>query len=329
MDKQPANKIKIKINGDERPFKEEVAIHKWNSNEAETAAATEKVSEDDQFEWVLPEVEENSIPEFKKIYYEPSPEKTKTGKLFKKNSGSHYLTIFISAATAISIGILFGFIMLKVIAHQTEGVSQKSIGNNSGAIPTGAAAEQKKNVNLPALSTSIIQGGVYDDATEPANEIKSKGLPTVVIPLESKQYVFIGVADNLAAAKQLAVEQKKQDVQVYAKQLTFPEKKIEVSSQDEKTFAEQTGSLFQLLAREASNAYLTSSMNSDNLSKIERQYKQVAGLKNFKSNELKKLLTAQKECYQHLLSFQKSRDKNEIISAQQALLSFLKQYSEL
>ncbi|MGV3465906.1 MAG: hypothetical protein ACO1OT_11510, partial [Heyndrickxia sp.] len=119
MDKQPANKIKIKINGDERPFKEEVSIHKWNANEVERAAETENVSEDDQFEWVLPEVDDNPIPEFKKIYYEPSPEKTKTSKLFKKNSGSHFLTILISAATAISIGILFGFIMLKVIAYQT------------------------------------------------------------------------------------------------------------------------------------------------------------------------------------------------------------------
>lgn len=329
MDKQPANKIKIKINGDERPFKEEVSIHKWNANEAESAAATEKVAEEDQFDWVLPEVEDNPIPEFKKIYYEPSIEKAKPGKMFKKKSGSHLLTIFISAATAISIGILFGFIMLKVIAYQTDGVSQKSIGNNPDSVPAGASAEKNRSVVLPAITTSIVQGGFFHDATAPANEIKQKGLPAVVITLEKNQYIFIGVSNNLAAAKQLAAEQKKQDVEVYAKQLTFPEKKLEVSTQDEKSFAEQTGSLFSLLVSETSNAYLSGNLDPDSLSTIEKQYNQFAQLKNIKNTDLKKLFNLQKECYQHLLNFQKNTDQNEIISAEQALLTYLKQFNEL
>ncbi|KQL53399.1 hypothetical protein AN964_07770 [Heyndrickxia shackletonii] len=329
MDKQPANQIKIKINGDERPFKEEVAIHKWNANEMESAAATEKTAEEDQFDWVLPEVEDKPIPEFKKIYYEPSIEKAKPNKIFKKNSGSHLLTIFISAATAISIGILFGFIMLKVIAYQTEGVSQKSIGNKQNALPAGASVGQNSSVVLPAITTSIIQGGVFDDATAPANDIKGKGLPAVIITLENKQYILMGVSNNLAEAKQLAEEQKKQDVEVYAKQLTFQEKKIGVSTQDEKTFAEHTGELFRLLTSVSSNAYLTGKLEADSLSNIEKQYKQVEGLKNWKDTNLKKLYSSQKECYQHLLNFQKNADQHEIISAEQALLSYLKQYNEL
>ncbi|MBS4173703.1 hypothetical protein [Bacillus sp. FJAT-49736] len=330
MDKQPANQIKIKINGDDRPFQEEVSIHKWNESDIEAAATTENTVEEEQFDWVLPEVEENPVPEFKKIYYEPALETGKAIKSFQKNSRSPLLTIIISAGTAISIGVLFGLIMLKVIANQSEGISQKSLGNKE-TIPTGALQQQKNTVAFPALTTSIIQGGVFNgaDASGPANELKAKGLPTAILKLDGKQYIFIGVSGDLASAKQLATELKKQDVEVFAKQITFDEKKLDISTKDEKTFINQTGTLFQLMAGITSDAYLSSTISSDELSKMENAYKQLEGLKDIKNNHLKNLYTAQTVCYQHLLKFQKNNDQKEILNAEQALLSYLKEYSDM
>ena len=40
------------------------------------------------------------------------------------------------------------------------------------------------------------------------------------------------------------------------------------------------------------------------------------------------LLSLQTECYKNLQSFQKSNDQNDIINAEQALLSYLKQYND-
>jgi stage II sporulation protein B len=329
MDKQSSTKIRIKINGDERPFKEEVAIHNWSKSEEELAAATEEAVDDDQFDWVLPDVDENQVNEFKRIYYEPAIDSPKSGKKSGKKSSSHILTIIVSAATAISIGILFGFIMLKIIAYQGEGVSQKTLGNQPNSVPIGASNQKTQSISLPSFSTSLVQGGVYDNAEAAANQIKTKGVPNAIINMGGKQYIFIGVSDNLETTKLLANEFKSKVEGVFGKTLTFDSKSMKISTSDEKVFLGQTASLYQKMASVVSNGYLTGTLNAEGLSAIGKQMKQIQEIKDIKDKKIKNLFSLQTECSQHLENFQKENNKKELLNAEQALLTYLKQYSEL
>lgn len=325
MDKHTQNqKIKIKINGEERPFKEEMEIHDWKSGKKEVAASTENVSEEDQFDWVLPEVDENQIPEFKKIHYTKKSSSIPFSKKINNKNNRQFTKLFFSTVTAVTIGVLIGLFMLKVVIYQSNSNEKASTNEHLNANTSPVKSNGKSTViQIPSLTAALVQGGVFNNPDAVVQSIKEKGLPAVVLPMNNQQYIYIGVAGNIESAKILASEYKKKEVDVFAKEINFDGKTVSISSKDEENFIMVTIPLFEELANEIANAYLSGNVNSESFSKVKTKMGQISSFKKINNKQLDALKKNQLESYASLVKFQSSEDKKELIQAQNFLLSYL------
>ncbi|MGE8206079.1 hypothetical protein ACQKP0_16260 [Heyndrickxia sp. NPDC080065] len=327
MDKHAKNQIRIKINGEERPFKEKMEIHDWKSGKEETAAGAENASEEDQFDWVLPEIEENQVNEFKKIHYSKTNYTPSSTKLIKRKTNRPFSMLLFSIITAITIGVLIGFFMLKIVIYQSNTAQKASTtGTNTSSVNNSG---KTSIIRLPALTTALVQGGVYENPQPIVNDIKGKGIPAIVLPIENKNYIYIGVAGEIGTAKALASKYEEQGVSVYTKELTFNDKSISISTKDEETFITISIPLFQTLAEEIANSYVSGKMNKDSIAEIKTKIEQIANFKGIKNKQIETLRKNQVASYQSLLSYQSNQDNQELMKAQDALLTYLQEINRL
>ncbi|QQZ10714.1 hypothetical protein [Heyndrickxia vini] len=328
MDKHPQNqKIKIKINGKERPINEDMTIHDWKSAKEETAVGAE--TKDEQFDWILPDIDENQIQEFKKINYTKKSTASFPNKL-RKNPNKQVTKLFLSIITAVSIGVLIGLFMLKVVIYQSNITQKAHSTSTQNENPT-----QKNNsgktayIQIPALTAAVIQGGIYKNPEPIVQSIKQKGLPAVVLPISNQQYIYIGVAGDLQSAKNLAKQYEKKGVAVFAKELTIEGKSIPIQSNDEKKFISASIPLFQLLSKEIANSYLTGDTDKDAFGALKTKLTEITNLKDIKNKQLELMKNIQIQSFQTLTAFQSNQDKQELIKAQTSLLSYLQEINKL
>lgn len=202
LDKE--KKVTIKINGKEREFHEDkgLSIHEPQDE----AAAVE--SSDESFDWILP----NEIT--------PSP-KSRKGKFPYKNRHLNLKTPIILTIVAILFGTTIGLFVIKTITAEkttTEPVNQNL---NIPTIAPTASSSDKKSITI---QTFFVQGGVLstnDAAKEVQASIHGKNLPAEVFRIDNSYYVFLGAAENLEAAKELALMYKKNDIDVFWKEMNF------------------------------------------------------------------------------------------------------------
>jgi stage II sporulation protein B len=299
----------------------------------ETAAAQEPV--DESFDWIIPESSENDIEEFnvsspKKTKKSGSKKLTSFSSNFKKKDRQPVGSILISAIFAILIGLTIGGIMLKLFIMDpsekaaTEPETVEANGNDNKA-----AASKTTSLTINQLTTFVIQGGYYtskDGAKEVSNGLVSKGIPSQVIEITGKHYIFLGVADSIEAAKTLAGQNKENGVEgAFAKPLLLEEKKFSDITQKEKSFLEAVPGIYQTLSAAAANAIVSkeiSEESSKSLAPIEEQLK-VSTIKNEKVKTLQAELS---NADAKLKAFQKSKDIKSLTEAQQHLLNFLSFY---
>ncbi|MED1204795.1 hypothetical protein [Heyndrickxia acidicola] len=332
MDKQQNTpKIKIKINGEDRPFEEEVEIHDWKESEKEASAASEEAIEEDGFDWVLPEIQNDQVSEFKKIYYSDTStkEKKKTWKA-GGNPFKGWSSIVIAAGTAITVGIVLGYVLLKVVIYQEQALK------NTGLLPKSQAVETNgnavKSISVPVLQTSVVQNNVYSSASSAestAAQLKDSGYPAVAIPMQNKQYLFIGVADSMADAKQVASTLFKSNISVYSKDTQFGGNKMSNATSDEAAFMSKEPAVFQSLNKLISDAVVNGAVDSNALKETGKDVEALNALKNIQNKHIKSLISAQAAGYKALADYQAGKDQKNLIQAQQALLDFLKEYGSL
>ncbi|GIN86946.1 hypothetical protein J6TS2_33320 [Heyndrickxia sporothermodurans] len=328
MDKHN-QKIKIKINGDERPFKEDVEIHDWKSGGDEIAAGAENASDEEHFDWVLPEIEENQVQEFKKINYMKTNSSPSFSKKIKKTNNRHFSMVFLSIITAVTMGVLIGLFMLKVVIYQSNSVQKTNTHENTNVNSSSNKAGKASVVRIPSLTTALVQGGVYKNPEPVVQSIKNNGLPAVVFPLNNQQFIYIGVADEIETAKSLAALYKKQGVDVFAKQLTFEGKSISINTKDEEKFITLTIPLFSSLSQEIAESYISGNSRNESLTSLKNEIDEVKNLKEINSKQLKNLKNSQLDSYQSLVSYQNSHDKQDLLSAQNFLLLYLQEINRL
>jgi stage II sporulation protein B len=350
------NTIKIKLNGEYQPVKEEPIktepkidstprVIKINSNLidsdtiSETAAAKEPI--DESFDWIIPESSENDIEEFKIASTENSkksslPIITSFSTNMKKKPGRPFGNILISAVFAILIGTTLGFVMLKlVISGPTDKVG-------TGTVPTvveetvnpenKAVSGKTSSATIDQQTTYVIQGGFYtskDGAKETSAQLTSKGIPTQIIEMDDKHFIFIGTADSIQTAKSLSSQYKEKGAEgAFAKPLLLDEKKVSDVTEKEKSFLEAVPTIYQTLSTVTSSALLTKAISEEStkaLEGIEEQLKE-SSLKNEQVKKLKAELTSANE---KVKAFQKSKSAKSLSEAQQHLLNFLSVYSAM
>jgi stage II sporulation protein B len=350
------NTIKIKLNGETKSFEEEpkkfnrelnieliprvVEIDSEkleNDVFLETAAAQE--SADESFDWIIPESSEHEIEEFtfagNKKNKKPSlPKISSFSTNPKKKKDRNFGSIIISATFAILIGTTIGFVMLKLV---TTGPAVKSGTDTTtptlvNETPTTTVDNKSNAITLDQLTTYVIQGGVFsskDGAKETSTETTSKGVPTKLVEISGKQYLFLGVADSIETAKSLGNQYKAEGVgDVFAKPLLLDQKEISGLTDKDKTFIKNVPAIYQTLTLATSTAQLNNELSEESAKTITSLEKQLTaiGLKNEKVKTIKTELTATVE---KVKAYQKSQSTKSLRQAQQHLLNFLAAYYSL
>ncbi|MGX6442925.1 hypothetical protein ACWM35_06795 [Neobacillus sp. K501] len=345
--------VKIKINGENQEFKEELTEKEKNTytkviqidpdyidqdyidhdSLMETAAAQESAEE--SFDWIIPESSENEVVEYKianqkKTKGNSKKKQSSFSAISLKRNGGVFKSIIITVAFAILIGISLGVLMLKLFI--TDGskpvvndpvVEDKGAGNTSGDKTNG----QTTSAVIAAQTMFVVQGGVFsseDAAKDGTNQAKAEGVPAQTVEISNKDYLFLGVTDSIETAKQLSNHYKANGVaDAFAKQIPIGEKSVSDISEADKSFLEAAITVFPELSKVTTNTMVTSNISEESLksiSAIEEKINQK--VENEKVKNLQGELTSAVEKA-------KLKDKKSLVEAQQHLLNFLSVYYSL
>lgn len=286
MDKSHKEKgVTIKINGEEKSYVQNQVL---SMEERQDEAATRE-SADESFDWMLP----NEIM--------PAPEPTK-GKMYQKQRRQMKLkTPLILAIVAIIVGTGLGLLVIRVITSE-QNVTQPVDKDVPAAAPV-----TEGSIETLTIPTFFVQGGVFstEEAAKAVQaEIHNKNLPAEVFQIEKSYYVFLGVAENLEASKELALNYKTNEVDVFWKEIDFATKLAKNNQEMEKAL-----SIYSSLA-EITSAKLLHVDSSADVNKVSEQLK---ALQLSEHQEIKGKLKEAVELLQN--------DKPD--KAQEKLLAFL------
>ncbi|MGG4268036.1 hypothetical protein [Peribacillus simplex] len=312
--------VTIKINGEEKVFVDKSKI------ESQEAASEEQEQPDESFEWILPEdTNEN------KIVLAPSPPKKKMPKLIgfgtsslKSMDNRPIKAFMIAVMCAVFFGSILGLIAVKTITKEKAAVS--SVGTS---IPNGTTVENKKAVaNEPGaqLKTFLVQGGVFsseDAARKIQKKIIEKQVPAEVFKLEDSYYLFLGLAESLAASKELALFLKSYDVDVYWKEINF--EASGTSKEDEKTL-DKMKAVYASLAETSATKLRgkAGTVNEETLKKNLDELK--AGELSPKFSKMNDDLTS---AAKSINEYETSQKEEKLLQAQGSLLDFLLNYQNI
>ncbi|WP_142920437.1 hypothetical protein [Peribacillus asahii] len=287
MDKSnQENGFTIKINGQEKSFKERSA----SPIEEERTEAAAVESPDESFDWVLPNEIITAPNPKKKGKIHPYPQPRRPWKL---------KTPFILAIVAIVVGTSLGVLAIRTITAEQTVTPPIEVEEETPAVVPPAEQTSKG----ATVQTFLVQGGVFsteEAAKEVQATLQAKKLPAEVFKMENEYYLFLGVAESLEATKELALEYKTQDVDVFWKEIRF---KTKIAEDDAAV------GVYSSLA-ELSAAKLR---NTDSSVDLQQVTKQLNGVK----------LSGNKEGKERLIEASELLQKNQAGKAQEKLLLFL------
>lgn len=298
VDEENKNQIKIKINGEDKEFKEELVIHDWKTKRE--IAATE----------------ERAIPLIKN--------KKKKRPAFPK--GRNHPAIIISSISAIVIGILIGIILLQFMTKDVNENEQgaQTVSSNS---TTTAGNEQ---VILPAVNLYILQQGAYksqESVDKIIQDYKKENQPVASINTGDNIRVFIAVTDTLETGKQMRETEfyKNTFTETWPTKLEMNEKVIQHLTGDEKTFLELAYPIYEKLVVEGTKAYLQGDQNIN----MDELTSEIDKMKNYKKLQKKPVQELQKNlihAYEALNVYSKDRNIENWQTLQKYLLTFVSSY---
>lgn len=322
--------IKIKLNGDERPFTEKVVISDWKSATEEAAAAAEKTVDEEEFDWVLAEENIREIPEFQQVNYTPVKHIHHYRK--KKGNGMQGMPVLaISVILAVIIGLALGFFILKLVVHHetAEPPVETQADVNSEAPEKIIEAPALRTATLPVLHVALIQGGFLstkEAGEEMGRTFSAQGYPSVLIEMDSKFYLFTGITQKLSSAKVWESGIKASGADVWAKEVDFAEVDVKIASTEADRLLAETRVLYNL-AEVTGNAIVSGNLNAAAVADIQNALEPDRDIQygNEIANGLRsKLISA----FKSVASFQQTNKKSDLIQAQQALLEYVLLFHE-
>ncbi|PGS53174.1 hypothetical protein [Bacillus sp. AFS041924] len=208
MDK--SSKISIKINGEEKAFKEG----------AKTPQS--QVEKEEEFGWVLPTPDGlgkkvivlDDVKKKKKIKPEQKVKQKKKISLFKKKSPSK--SIIISIIGASLIGICFGFVFLGIFKQ-----SKPDVLNPTSKNEVSGTATKQEQLNIPSVKFDLAQVGMYksmESAKKNVKEVSTLGYKPVIY--EENDNFFVVIALSGKDSTYLKDEVKKKFNSAYLKEET-------------------------------------------------------------------------------------------------------------
>ncbi|MCJ7839897.1 hypothetical protein MUB24_03000 [Lederbergia sp. NSJ-179] len=324
--------IKIKLNGSERPFEEETVIHDWKAASDETSAASSEEMLDEEFEWILPnEEEEQEVPEFK-VNHQKEPKKQ---PYFHRNGNSPLKLwvkrLILSFVLAITVGLLLGSFLLKMMSQtDTQATTNEQNRLSSENKKEEGTTASKFEVKLPALTLPVLQAGVYSSkeaADAKAKELANQNQAQTILEMDEKYYLFLGVAGDLQKAKTWEKDLKHNGLEdVWAKELNFEERYIELASKEQSEHLLKEIEYFQTIIGEPANIKMGGEVNN----KVIQEGLQLMKADKDLIYQNKEAASLQEKLQTAIKSLEKTAENSaETVKAQQALLDYISIYFTL
>lgn len=336
--------ITIKINHQKKDFYEqkkttylnqpkntEGKIPEWEYSDrfvSNEVAATENVKDDD-FEWILPELEEETS--YEGVYHSKknSPFKKKKSKRMFPRS---IIPVTLTVIFAVLVGASIGLFILKMVINDslpveevtTPPMEKEQIGEGKG----------EGNISLPLspITTFLVQGGAFqtvEGAKTEESKMLSLGIPAQTITKGEKTFLLIGVADSLENAKFLGSELQGKGIETYAKEDSFGGTTLEDVTEDEKALLEFLPDAYNLLTEIYSSYWLHESiteMYKDSFHHLESSW---GKLVNIEKEDLQNLKREIDKGMEATIQYEKTREKVHLTALQQHLLNVLAIYHGL
>lgn len=155
----------------------------------------------------------------------------------------------LSSISAILIGVLLGFIVLRMSTSATEpAVDQGSTApqmevaaNEPNESEDETAQTHGDLIDLPAIEAYVLQAGVYaekENAEEMATKLENSGHSPVVWEEDQQFFVFSNVFSTEEHAKNSVATMEDENIEVYAKLWRVEQQSAEIT-EDEATFLEE------------------------------------------------------------------------------------------
>jgi stage II sporulation protein B len=352
MDKPNNNRtITIKINGNERKYKENIQpqeekIEKITENEIiestaeydsqlEIAASQEAV--DESFDWILPE-KDDEIEEY--IIAKPQPVKKKSSvpslkKHLHNQKTAPFKSVFLSVLMAIIIGTSFGFVVLKLVISDGAITGEAPVANPQETTPDNnsnpATNTSTESLALTAIDTFIIQGGVFssvDSAKLEQQKVQELGVPAQVIETNGQALLVLGVADSIANAKAIGTGIKEKGIDMFAKPYTFSGKELKELTPTESTLLKSAPGLYNSLVTLSSSGTLTESIDTSLLNEQKALLQKIDKSK-LQSEKIQQLYLELEAAITKIENFNAQKQKSLITQSQQHLITAISLYSSL
>lgn len=343
MDKQ-GKTITIKINGKDRPLKDEkrlmldedesqyVHSHREEALK-ETAASQESAEADDSFDWILPDpIEEEVLKEYKIAPKQAKKPKKNIGiSVWNKKPTRNnrlYSTIFITVFFAVLLGTAFGVTILKFVTADTEQVAPAVTKvNPESEKPDTGTGTAKDSVELNQISAFVIQNGIFtteEAAKERVNLLAGQGVVAEIFPVNGQFAIYLGMAGSIEDAKQTSNTLKDKGIEVFAKPVEITGGTAAEVTAEEGKFLEKAPEIYGILS--------SGKADSPEVIKKVVEYQIMLSEIPDKSIEDKNILKAKasiERASKAFSDFQKSKDANQLADMQTNLLAFLSAYQSI
>ena len=310
----------------------------------EVASAVEKEENEEEFDWVLPKEvkEEQSNNEPKKNTYiedlreyqrKSYPKNTSNTSLWKKKAKPGLMKQFILAAIlAVGVGLGFGGVILSIMNMSNTPTEPavpvtKPIDNPTGTdAPSNPTGTEKA---FPPLTFAVLQAGVFssnDGAEASINEYKSYGFPGVSVK-DDNLFVFVGLAGDVETMKTLAsIAEDKGFEKPFAKEISTKEKSFNSLTKGDEQFLHNAPPLLSKMISISGNIIVGETVDTSEITTLIEQSAPIATISQDElSDSIKSIQQNFVAAIQDMNSYVTSNDRNDIVSAQQNLLSIIQQ----
>ncbi|MBT2684565.1 hypothetical protein [Bacillus sp. ISL-37] len=296
----------------------------------ETAAAQEQAEE--SFDWILPDpVEEEIIKEYKIApKQEKKPKKKGIGisvwNTKSKKNNRHYTTIIMNVLFAVLLGTAFGVTFLKFLPSEPDTATPAVTTPKAGQAAESPAAG-KESIELTSIPTFVVQNGVFTkeaDAKVRMNLLDGQGVTAELFPVNGKFAVYLATAGSIEAAKQQAEALKAKGVEVFAKPFEISGGTAAGLTAAESEFLQQAPEIYPILMSGSAAA-------PEEVKKAESYQNMISKIedKSIKNPTVLKAKASMERAGAAFISYQKSKDANQLAEMEKSLLTFLSAYQSI
>lgn len=296
----------------------------------ETAAAQEKAEE--SFDWILPDpVEEDVVKEYK-IAPKQSKKQKKKGigisvwNTKTKRNNRLFTTIIMNVLFAVLIGTAFGVTFLKFLPSEPETAAPAATQPNAGPTPESPVSG-KESLELKSIPVFIIQNGIFTTeaaAKERVNLLAGQGVTAELFPVNGQFAVYLGTAGSIEAAKQQADALKANGVEVFAKPFEIAGGTAAGLTKSESEFLNQAPEIYSILVSGSAAA-------PEEVQKVVKYQSMISKMedKSVKDKTVLKAKASMERATSAFISYQKSKDANQLAEMEKSLLTFLSAYQTI